>query len=89
MKAKNKAKAVTIQLKKVTKHLVRNKTEEVNAQLKSLETVVRQSEPPKKPAAPAVKRTPASVEAAVMNYETKEKKTDEALEALAGFSVDS
>lgn len=49
LKAKNKAKAVTVQLKKISQN-VKNQTEQINKELESLENVVRQTVPPPSPA---------------------------------------
>ncbi|KAI5694741.1 hypothetical protein M8J76_007915 [Diaphorina citri] len=86
LKAKNKAKAVTSQLKKISKNIVQSKTEEINQQLKSLDTIVRQSEPKPKPPT-GVKPAAKSNEELVANYESEMKKAEETLDGLASFNV--
>lgn len=73
----------------VTKNLVKNKTEEINAQLKSLESVVRRSDPPKKSDKAVAKPPTKSAEEIVENYESEMRRADEALDGLANFSVKS
>lgn len=71
----------------VAKNLLQSKTEEINAQLKSLEAVVRRSDPPKKSDSTVVKPAVKSPEEIVEKYESDLRKADEALDGLANFSV--
>ncbi|KAL1451156.1 hypothetical protein WDU94_003444 [Cyamophila willieti] len=88
LKAKNKAKAVTVQLKKATKNIVQSRTEEINRQLASLNEVVRQSVPePKKIIANLVEKEEKSKQEIVEKYEQEVRKEEETLDELANFNV--
>lgn len=70
----------------ISKNIVQSKTEEINQQLKSLDTIVRQSEPKPKPPT-GVKPAAKSNEELVANYESEMKKAEETLDGLASFNV--